>query len=166
MVIFLPGYSLKNKEEEVNISSSLIAAGFSVYQHEWSHWQNPETEWSPQNEISKIEQNLEAENIIISKSIGTLIASMLLEKDLSKYKAVILMGIPLNDLEENEKAHYYILKTLNIPIFVIHNREDTHGAWLDVEPFLLGTEYELTLKESSDHSYNYPDDVLGILKSM
>jgi hypothetical protein len=164
MIIFLPGFSLKNKEEMLNISNALSEKGKEVIMHEWRHWDDLEIEWNPNLETSRVQDKFNTNKVgLIAKSLGTHIAMKVLTNNLEAVRWIILMGIPLNDLDDEEKAAYDLLKSINIPLFIIHNKNDSHGSWVDVEKFLQGAKYELTLKDSSDHNYNYPEDILQIV---
>lgn len=156
MILVLPGFSIKNKEEAEAIASALSAKGEKVYVHNWRHWIE-NIEWNPQEELRLIRLNITEPFSIVAKSIGTYIAAgMLLQNVPGK---LILMGIPINDLTKEELDVYFNLGKIQ-NFSVIQNTQDPHGSAEQVRELLSGLNYKLITKESTDHSYKYPTDVL------
>lgn len=166
-IVYFGGYSTKNIEEGENICSALRNSGYNVYFNRWRHW--TDESMIPSVEIPGDIQTLLAkfsnkdEIGIIGKSLGTYAAVHLAKELTSKVKTLILMGIPINDISESEKEEYFdILK--NIPnITVIQNRNDDHGSAEQIQEMLKDLNYKFIIKESDNHRYNYPDDIISIL---
>ncbi|MBE0574024.1 hypothetical protein IH575_03915 [Candidatus Dojkabacteria bacterium] len=162
MILILPGFSIKNKEEAESIASALREKGEQVHLHMWRHWDSPDTKFDPEVEIDLIKQHIRnpSELNIVGKSIGTYIASLML-KD-TTVNRLVLLGIPAKDLNPEELAAYTNLSNLE-HFVVIHNDKDPHGDIQAVEDLLSGLEYELILKEAGHHSYNYVEDIIEAL---
>lgn len=177
-ILYLPGFSLKSKTEAVLNTSTLKEAGYDAFIREWRHWKDQseiikfaskekfptEIQWDAGKEIDKIksEVDLNSPISIIAKSIGTYIAACLIPD--ANIERLILMGIPVNDLDESELQKYQNLKNLNCSISLIQNINDNHGSLEQVENLLKGINYQLISKDSEDHSYNYPDEIRFLLE--
>lgn len=176
MYLVLPGFSLKNKGEAEAIASALVAKDQKVYFHKWRHWAQDTSDiffagrsqiadksinWDPQEEIKIIREYISEPLNIVAKSIGTYIASALLLE--YKPEKLLLMGIPVNDLTPEELNVYYNLGKLE-NFNVIQNLHDNHGSATQVDALLTGLNYKMYTKQSSDHSYNYIEDILSILE--
>lgn len=161
MYLLLPGFSIKNKAEAEAIASALRDLGKDVYIHNWRHWSS-ETQWDPIEEIKIIKQNINIEERIniIAKSIGTFIACSILPE--LRIEKLVLMGIPINDLSEQELEVYKNLKDIK-GFSVIANNNDSHGNVVQVTTLLESYDCRLIVKESEDHSYPYIDDILSLL---
>lgn len=169
LVIFLPGYSLKNKEEMQNICTTLRENGYETLQHEWSHWLNQEDRWDTQLEIQRVNvelKNFNAEEIIlVAKSLGTFAAIHLIESIQDKLKQIILMGIPIEDLEPEERERYIeILSKITIPITIIQNSDDHHGSFTTIKDYLNLRNINFKEIKAEGHGYNYPEEILRNLK--
>lgn len=169
LVVFLPGKSLKNKEEGENIRKELIEDGYDVYFHQWRHWLDETVEFSINEEVNLIAEKLKEysfeELFIIAKSIGTYVSLQILKQNIYDINHLVLMGIPFRDLNESEMAEYAeVLPIYDGQITIIQNREDDHGTIRDIQPLLnTGFKHDLIVKESTDHRYNYPEILKLIL---
>lgn len=72
------------------------------------------------------------------------------------------MGIPINDLSEQELEVYKNLKDIK-GFGVIANNNDSHGNVVQVTTLLEGYDCRIIVKESEDHSYPYINDILSLL---
>lgn len=165
MIIYLPGFSLKNQAEAGAICDALVKAGYEVYQHMWRHWSDEKIAWDPETEkeiiLSEVKKRMPNEISIVAKSLGTYIAVSLLPE--LTLKELILLGIPFNDLDDSERKVYRILQTATYPITIVHNSKDPHGAVEDIRSVLDGVNYQELIKDSDTHEYRYPDDVVRCL---
>ena len=166
--ILLPGFSIRNKEEILNISKALKNHGVNTYHHEWRHWSDESIKWDPEFEAESIHEKIKNEElsncVIIGKSMGSYVLLLLLQKLGILVKQVILMGIPVNGLDNNEQQLYTeILKKYQLLITIIQNISDPQGSSEQVKKLLSGIEYNLIEVEASDHRYNYTDLILSIL---
>lgn len=169
-IIFLPGYSVKNKSEQDNIANFLNKKGLNSYKHRWRHWENDSLAFSRSLEIETIKSKLpkNEEFGIIAKSVGTLIAAELLSQiNKRRVKFVILLGIPINDLKSNDVLKFInVFKNLGVPILCIQNSEDQFGDIAQVQDLLKEVEYEQVIKDAVGHSYNYPEDIYNFISSV
>lgn len=168
ITIFLPGYSIKNKKEQSNIAKALEENNFKVYQHQWRHWENPDISWDPNVEVERILEFInstnETEFSLIGKSIGTFVSTKLLSQFPKDLKILILMGIPVNDLDPEEIKQYDVLDSTNIPLYVIQNNKDPHGNVDQTKDILEDSNYKELIMEADTHEYEYIEDILEIYK--
>ena len=167
-IIYLPGKSLKNKDEGDVITSFLKQHGYDVYYHQWNHWDNSENELELDGELQRIYKGLGdvsgQDLVLIGKSLGSYVSMFLIDKFKSQVKKVILLGVPINDFVDKAKKYPETLKTINVPIYVIQNSDDPHGTPEQVEDLLSEVKYELIEKDGSDHRYYYTDEIFQALR--
>lgn len=166
LYIYTPGFSIKNLEEANVICDALRAKNLQVYQHKWRHWDNPNEEWDPDFEVTRILERTgdEAELYFIGKSLGTLVAVKTIKEVKDKTKGLIMLGIPVNDMEVSDKVIYQqVLKDSAFPIALIQNNDDPHGFVSQAKELMGEVKYKLITKEAADHRYVYPEDVLELL---
>ena len=157
--IILPGYSLKNKDWAEGIAKELG----STFVHNWNHWTNEEKppDWIDQ-EVQKIRGEIDGKQTnLVTKSLGTYFSTQILKRTPGVCQKLILCGIPLNDLSDEEKAEYQVLA--QIPkefILVIQNETDSHATFAEVESFIRAINPKITVvsKPRDDHEYPYLED--------
>jgi pimeloyl-ACP methyl ester carboxylesterase len=138
VTIILPGYSSHNREW-VEKTAAEITGDSEIRPIYWGHWTDPTIKFDAKVKSSLLD-GISGKRVIdiIAKSIGTLVASYLIEKSPEKIRKVILCGIPLNDIDEDKKE---IIKNAlkKIPaenIVCFQNDEDPHGGISVVKNFL------------------------------
>lgn len=167
-IVYLPGFSKKNKEELDTIISFMEHKNFIVYAHEWRHWQNQSQEWDIETEITKIKKELtrNEQYVIVAKSIGTIVAAKILCEDINYPQKIILMGIPLGEDLENKKALFQsAFSNYKGKIFVIQNNKDPYGSSQRVHEALANISYNIIIKESDNHTYSYPQDIYSFVSN-
>ncbi|MFP4637994.1 MAG: alpha/beta family hydrolase [Spirochaetaceae bacterium] len=173
-VLLLPGHSTKNIEERDAITTALEADGHSVISHEWRHWKNSSTEFSLEEELSRITRMLAAAGgeetlAVVGKSIGAFVAAALLsqfESHAAHTTRLILLGIPIEAAGERERAHLReALSALKIPITVCQNTADPYGSADAVQNFFEGIPVEFLTREAENHRYAYGELIRDILRS-
>ena len=169
-VIYLPGFSSKNRAEMQSVSEFLTKKGIVVHQHEWPHWEDSTVEWSAEREVAIVEKLIkslpEDDLAIVGKSLGTFVAIKLLALTNRSLEKLILNGIPYNDLSFTELKEYLaVLPNYQDQLTLIHNENDSHGEWKTVKGWLNDIKYELVLKPGDTHIYDYPEDVWKALSS-
>lgn len=160
MVTFiLPGYSPQNKiwAEDTANKLNLNQEMRPVF---WNHWGDPSKEFDPQEKVRLIIDVARQNSInIIAKSIGSLVASYIIQEVPERMQKVIFCGIPLNDINEEQKE--VIRKALEgFPedkITVFQNIDDPHGTYDQVSDFLakVNSKINIISKNRSDHEYPY-----------
>lgn len=172
LVVYFGGKSIKNKSEGENIFNSLVEKGFDVYFHQYNHWKDENIHFTLEQELEVAVENIKIRNpkqiVIVAKSLGTYASIRLINKGLFDFKYLVLMGIPVDDLDKKDINEYKTtLVNYDARITLIHNRNDTHGDLESLQPIIAsGFKHELIVKESDDHRYEYPEDVLSILNSL
>lgn len=159
VTVILPGYSLHNKEwlEE---TAQKIGVDGEIRPIYWDHWQSPGKEFNKE-EKARLINNIAGMRMvdIIAKSIGTLVAAYMIQKGPEKIRKVILNGICLNDLDEDEKEIMKAALKL-IPsqdIICYQNEEDPHGSFNQAKRFLSEVDPNIVIisKPGNDHEYPY-----------
>ncbi len=164
----LPGFSLKNKDWAEGLQQ-FLSKYFSISVVYWPHW---ETEAAQKNwkeiQARNIAQKYKGTELnVIAKSIGTLVLMTSLKEYDLKINKIILCGIPLNDLDENDKKYYEILKNISPEsILIFQNETDNHGSFNQVRDFIgkIHPQIKLVNKPRNDHEYPYDEDFLEFLK--
>lgn len=165
--LILPGYSLKNKgwAEEIKRQLDDKLTSKVIY---WPHWETGQSEdnWI-EKEAEKIIGTIHGGNInLIAKSIGTMVAMIVLKRKQELVNRLILCGIPLNDFLPGNEKYYEVLKGFLVErILCIQNSGDNHGSHPAVEKFIqaINPEIRVVSKERDDHEYPYPEDFIDFL---
>lgn len=148
-------------------TTMLESLGYIVHKNPWKHWFDESAEWNPTAIINDLKNSLHSEKIIlIAKSLGTFIAvNLLAVLEPSQIRKVVLMGIPVFDLNTEEKQPYQILLDFKDRLTLIHNRNDNHGGIVDLNAMLNITDLDVRVEESDNHMYAYPDLLKEILNA-
>lgn len=162
--LILPGFSQHNEEWAIKVKDHLPGSEYTT----WHHWQTGNNkDFSPEDEAKKIVDDIPFKGAdIIAKSIGTYITVRLISKVQERIRKVVLCGIPLNDLSEEDKNAYLSINSLgNQTILVIQNSLDPHGTYEDVKNFItaINQNIEVRMKTSADHEYPYYNDFIKFL---
>lgn len=132
---------------------------------EWSHWSNEKIKFDPKKEAGRIAGEVGDETInIVAKSLGTLSSCYLIPN--IKVNKIIFCGIPLNDMDENDRDQYEVLKGLENKLVIFQNSEDTHGSYSEVEEFVgkINPKIKIIEKPGSTHDYPYYEDFKKVLE--
>lgn len=155
--LVLPGYSPHNSDWAYEVKKSLDPQ-FNVVVHEWSHWKDSLKAFSVKNEIGLIISKTNEINSlnVIAKSIGTLVCMHLLDNLI--INKVILCGIPLNDIQNEDKTAYDKLSSVNPNMVIIfQNNEDPHGNFSEIHTFIgrINSKIVVVNKKTVTHDYPY-----------
>jgi len=162
VTIILPGYSVHNKEWLEETVKQIKSNG-EIRPIYWGHWTDPDSKFDVE-EKARLLDNVAGKRVvdIIAKSIGTLVASYIIQKSPVKIRKVIFNGIPLNDLDEDDKELMKAALKLISPenIICFQNEEDPHGDFSQAKNFLSDVNPEITIisKPRADHEYRYADE--------
>lgn len=166
MITFiLPGFSLRNKEWLEECAMSLKVEG-TIRPVFWDHWDDPDAEFQPKEKASLIARHAKGDKInIIAKSIGSLVAAYIIEQIPEQINKVIICGIPLGDIKENENVVKKALGSLPAEKLVcFQNESDPLGSFAEVKKF-LPPKVKLTPKPRNDHHYPYYTEFNEFLNS-
>ncbi len=160
MITFiLPGYSVKNKEwaDETAKNIKLDGQIRPVY---WDHWTDDSQKFDAQEKADLIVRHAKGEKMnIVAKSIGTLVAALIIEKAANQVNKVILCGIPVNDLKaEKVEIIKKAISSLGKNVLIIQNDKDPHGTFDQVKDF-----GKVISKSADDHEYLYNEDLQRFL---
>ncbi len=163
----MPGGSIKNKDWAITTSKNLNL-GHEVRPVLWEHWDNPDMPFDPKDKARELVEVAMDDSVnIVAKSIGTLVACYIISTIPSRVEKLILCGIPLNDLtEEDREAERAALK--NFPadkIICFQNEDDPHASFLEVKDFLgkINSKIRVISKDRADHEYPYYSEFQGFL---
>ena len=162
ITLILPGYSPNNREWSEENSRFLDLEG-QIRPIFWDHWTEPEKEFDPKNKariLGNISKNLITN--IVAKSIGCLVGSYIIRDHPEQIGKVVFCGLPLNDLNDEEKEVVKdALKTISPEkIICFQNEDDTHGTFEQVKDVIgkIDSEIRVVSKNGSDHEYPYYDE--------
>lgn len=160
----LPGYSIKNKDWAYSVKDSLPDHNFEVV--EWSHW--AQGEFSVNNEALQILKKIGDESyVLIAKSVGTLVAMHILKQKKGSLVKLVLCGIPLHDLDENDKKAYQVLTEFSSEnVLVVQNTNDNHGSYQELTNFLsiINPKIKALSRVRDDHEYPYSEEITEFLR--
>jgi hypothetical protein len=167
-IFILSGFSQSNAAwaEELVAKLHLSANGTII---RWKHWSTKNLfDFSVFKEAEKIQSLISPtqQYSIIAKSIGTLVAMYIIKKLPMQLGKLILCGIPLNDITDEEKTKYEVLGSFpDYKILCIQNDQDPHGSGHDVQDFLKNININIIcqVKTAYDHNYPYFDDFAKFL---
>lgn len=167
--IILPGFSIKNKKWAEGIQKKLTLH-FPVEIIYWPHWQSGKREenWLEKEAdkiVASIGKNKKVN--ILAKSIGTVVAMIVLKLNPALVNKIILCGVPLRGFREGDERYYEPLKKFPTEkLLSLQNENDHLGGFSEVEKFLhtLNPEIKTISKPRSDHQYPYPEEFIKFLK--
>jgi pimeloyl-ACP methyl ester carboxylesterase len=162
VTLILPGYSAKNKEWSEKVSENLRIGG-TIRPVFWDHWTDP-TQKFKVKEKARLLGDISDKLIIniVAKSIGTLVASHIIQKYPSQIGKVIFCGIPLNDFDEKDKEEMKtainLLPSKNIICY--QNAGDPHGTFEQVKGYVdkLETKVKIIENDRDDHAYPFYEE--------
>lgn len=170
-ILIFPGFSLKNKDWAYEMKKALDPK-LQTEVVEWEHWSSGNTDFANWNEWLEKETPRVLSQIgkeqfnILAKSIGTLVAMDILKMKPNLINKLFICGIPLNDIEENDKGSYKMLK--NFPqekVICVQNENDNHGSFSETKEFLcsINPNIKIISKSRDDHDYPYPKEFINFL---
>ena len=165
-IIYLPGFSARNKEAAAELKSEFKKEGFELNVIHWDHWQSGKSSFNFGNERGKVLKACgQDECVIIAKSVGTrLIASMIARDENLHIKYLVLMGVPSqNRIYTDMLAKYPVKKLL-----VIQNDKDPYQSYAELKRFFHGenVDIEIIRGDRSDHSYPFADIITDKIKKL
>lgn len=169
VTLILPGFSKQNKQWSVETAENLKLDG-EIRPISWDHWVDATKEFIPEDK-ARILIDIVGDRFIniIAKSIGAVVAADIILKVPEKIKKVILSGIPLNDMTDNDKEVLgKALKTISPDkILCFQNDEDPHADIHQVRKFLMRSNPNIRIvpKNRADHEYPYYPEFQEFLNS-
>lgn len=159
--LILPGYSSKNKEWVDEVAKNL-KVNHIIRPFYWMHWTDESSNFDAQEKANLIIKHIKEDKInIIAKSIGTLVASKVVEKIPNQIERIIFCGIPLTSLSvEDLNIIKFVINILGNKFLGFQNMDDPHGSFEQVKNF-----GNIKMKVASDHNYPYFDEFNKFLTS-
>ena len=168
--LILPGFSPKNKEWAKNTQTYLSERNVDVEVITWKHWGQGSTEegWI-EREADKIAGSIDGTSVnIIAKSIGTVVTMVILKSHPELVNKLILCGIPLRDLSDQDRLYYEPLKLFPVhKLLCLQNEADNHGGYSEVLEFVHTLNPSIHIKscDRADHEYPYPEIFTSFLQA-
>lgn len=163
--LILPGYSASNKEWVDETAKSLKVEGTTnstgvIRPFYWMHWTDENSKFDVQEKAELIAKHLRGEKAnIVAKSIGTLIASILIKINPEQINKVIFCGIPVKDVSSDElELIRSACQSLGDKITIIQNSNDPHGTFDEVKDF-----GNVIQKDNDTHDYFYFEDFVSTI---
>lgn len=162
VTLVLPGYSAKNKEWSEKVAENLTVGG-QIRPVFWDHWTDP-TQKFKVKEKARLLGDISDKLIIniVAKSVGTLVASHIIQKYPSQIGRIVFCGIPLNDFDDQDKEE--MKNAINLlpsdKIVCYQNTGDPHGTLVQIKDYLdkLETKVNVIEKDRDDHEYPYYEE--------
>ena len=168
--IILPGYSPKNLDWAMETQAELQTAGLESMIHEWKHWETKnEEDFAHANEVENVLKEIGEEQVnIVAKSIGTLVAMLVVAHARDMMNKIVLCGIPIkgDQLTEKDKTNYDHLTELDTSqVLVIQNEKDPLSSFTDAADLVhsINSDISIVSKPRSDHHYPYYQDFISFL---
>ena len=159
MNLIVPGLNKINRELMAPLCQSLVLS-WELLEYPW--WHNQDSNFEVDIVIHAIKSK--CPELIIAKSIGTLLTSLTLRRGCPLPKAMVFIGIPKKAIDESE--YQLIQKTVKesgIPILVIQQRDDHLGAFLEIREDFLAPNMTFEKIEGYDHLYDNHDRMVQII---
>lgn len=168
VTVILPGFSSKNKDWAIDAANK-INVFHDIRPIFWDHWVDPDKKFDAKEKAGDVIDILLKDSAnIVAKSVGTLVASYMIESIPARIQKVIFCGIPLADLtDQNKEIIKNALKIMSPEnIICFQNEEDPLGSYKDVEAFISSVNpgIKVIKKKASDHNYPYYEDFDTFLK--
>lgn len=153
--LVLPGYSVKNKEWLEETAKNLKVDG-QIRPVYWDHWEDESQKFNPKEKAIMAARHVRGDKInIVAKSIGTLVAALIVKQIPDQIEKVILCGIPTGDLRSDEEVE--IIRSIQAKnLIVFQNSEDPHGSYEKIVKMFPN--FKVVKKEASNHEYFYFED--------
>lgn len=158
-IVLLGGNSKRHYQWVRDLAVSLTSNGHTVILHDYKHWSTGDESADIEYEIDSLSKQLEPYDnyIIIAKSVGTLIASLGIQRGSIKATHAILLGIPLDGVVSAYPEFTNALRSLP-PTAIVQNSDDPYGAAADVKHLVTQniptqTVSVLEIPDNSTHDY-------------
>lgn len=155
--LFLPGYSLQNKQWLEETVAQLPQISFTPIH--WAHWQTGESDISSFNfpqEVSRLVSQATGPVNILAKSIGTVVSAKAINSHQLSIHKVVFCGLPFKNVVDTQNEIITMLANFDPQnILFIQNTQDPAGPASELIKW-LPKQYQLITPESDLHHYPYP----------
>lgn len=166
MITFiLPGYSAHNKDWVLEVAKNLTIEG-EIRPILWDHWTDPEKSFKAESKAQDVVDVLLKDKCnIIAKSVGILVAILIIKEIPDRVEKVILCGIP-SVSEKRLKIFKDAFK--NFPpekVVCFQNSKDPLASFVKVKEFMskVNPKIRVVEKPRTDHNYPYPSNFQDFL---
>ncbi|EAR07336.1 alpha/beta family hydrolase [Reinekea blandensis] len=159
--LLLPGRTASIRKWAQNLTEQLASALNGECQlHEYQWWQDPDLAPDPLAEVNRLPST--SVDLVVAKSIGTLIAAKALTSHTLKCQLIVLIGIPVNGLDDEGRVLLQALFQGPVPVLVIQQEQDIAGSAEQVHA-LLTDRVELQVVSGHDHLYSDVDKLVTLI---
>jgi predicted alpha/beta-hydrolase family hydrolase len=165
--LIFPGGAV-NTREWANLIGEQLNSELPTEVIEWRHWGTEvrEDNWIEKEAQRVVERVGKGRINILAKSIGTAVAMTVLRLKPEIVNKLILCGVPLHDLSDNDRLLYNQLKDFPHPnLLCLQNENDNHGSFGEAEKFLhaINPDIGIISRPRADHDYPYTEDFINFL---
>lgn len=152
MITFiLPGYSPRNKKWAEDVAEKLNIKG-DVRPVFWDHWEDESQKFQAKEKASLLARHTKGDKVnIVAKSVGTLVTSYLVKEIPSQINKIILNGIPVSALKNENLERVKSIPNDNLIVF--QNSQDPLASYNTVKK--LFPKFKIIEKKSDTHDYPY-----------
>ena len=166
-IFILGGNSAHNKEWAYSLQKALISLADRVTVHEYAHWSNGEQFIDLDAELKALAAILPTADdyILVAKSMGSVLATKGIHQKLFKPAACIMMGIPLQIIDDQHIAFKDWASTASCRLTYVQNDHDPLGSFMDVKAYLqeIIVDSQLHVLPGETHDYIDFDMLEGIV---
>lgn len=136
-VLILGGNSARHYEWIRELGAVLVAAGHTVFLHDYTHWTTGASVANINDEVTRVKSTIgeEGDYVLIAKSIGTVIAALAINQGILHPKKCLLLGAPITGIAGDTPAFAPSLSALPRTVFV-QNEHDPYGSAETLNTFL------------------------------
>ena len=152
-ILNLPGINPITEQWMKNLSNILDLGQTTAKVQKYQCWNIPGSGFDLEVEIGKAEK--EHADVIIAKSIGTVLALNGYQRGLFTARRYIFIGTPIRGLKDREKNILRVLVTGAIPVLFIQQSDDRAGNIHELRKLVVATA-SVTVMEipGDDHMYS------------
>lgn len=162
--IYLSGESIHNKDWIYDTQDKLAPLFDKTIVQNYDHWDAGTPEINLNSELEKLALNAQNidDYIIIAKSIGTVLATEAIAKNLINPQKCIFLGVPINIIQKQGYPFAENLKFVNCPVLFIQNSDDPVGKYRQLTEFINNLymprlQYKIVELPGDTHNYiDYP----------
>lgn len=164
--IILLGGNTKNNIEWIKKTKKQFVQDYNVYELYYDHWYNDD-EINIDIELDKLVNitNKTDNYFIVSKSIGSIISLIGIQKERLKPQKLVIMGLPLRYIERVgiDIGMYLDNALIKSEVIIIQQENDPIGKYSEVAELLCNRNIRLEKIPGHYHIYNNMDCIKPII---
>lgn len=165
--IILLGGNTKNNIEWIKKTKKQFVQDYNVYELYYDHWYS-NSEININSELDKLVKiaNKKYNYCIVSKSIGSIISLIGIQKERLKPQKLVIMGLPLRYIERVgiDIGMYLDNALIKTKVIIIQQENDPIGKYNEVAKLLCNKNIELVRIPGHYHVYNNMKCIIPIVE--